>query len=654
MGRRSNAHRARRLGVGGLALVLLTAAVTVAVVDPGTSAEAATTTLAPVADTYVNASAPTTRYGTASQLIVDGSPVTQTFVRFDLTGVSGTVQAARLRLHVVNISNGGSPAGGTVATTSNVTWPETTTTWNSRPTINGAALATIGSVTRNTWVEVDVTTAAQPGARVSFAISTTNSDGAYYDSRNAAANRPSLVLTLAPTATTTAPSTTSTSTTTATTTPSATSTLGPIADAYVEADTPSVAYGTAAQIVTDASPLREILVRFDLSSLSGAVQSARLRLHVANVSSGGSPAGGTVSRVDDDTWVESAVTYATRPTAWGPGIGAFGAVAQNTWAEADVTTAVTTGGVLTLGVRSSNTDGAYYDSRETGANAPQLVVTLGTPVPPVTGAVVAAVGDMVCPPGSAVTATTCRQQSVSDLVANDAAVTALLVLGDLQYDNGELANFQAAYEPSYGRVKAKTKPAPGNHEYNTPGAPGYYTYFGAAAGDPAKGYYSFDVGTTWHVVALNSNCSAVACSPGSTQEQWLRADLAATARPCVVAFWHHPRFSSGSHGDDTTVAPFWDALGQYGAELVLSGHDHDYERFASQLPSGAADPNGIRELIVGTGGKSLGSFGAPKQNSAVRISTFGVVKLTLGTSAYSWQFVNEAGTVLDSGAGTCH
>ena len=228
------------------------------------------------------------------------------------------------------------------------------------------------------------------------------------------------------------------------------------------------------------------------------------------------------------------------------------------------------------------------------------------------------------------------------------------MLGDLQYENGELAGFQRSYDPSYGRVKSKTLPAPGNHEYNTAGATGYYAYFGALAGDPTKGYYSTDIGTTWHVVALNSNCSFVACSAGSAQEQWLRADLAANTRPCVVAFWHHPRFSSGSHGNDTTVAPFWDALQQFGAELVLGGHEHDYERFAPQLPGGAADANGIREIIVGTGGRSLGSFGTMKANSLVRISTFGVMKLTLGTSSYSWKFVDESGTTRDSGTGTCH
>jgi 3',5'-cyclic AMP phosphodiesterase CpdA len=243
---------------------------------------------------------------------------------------------------------------------------------------------------------------------------------------------------------------------------------------------------------------------------------------------------------------------------------------------------------------------------------------------------------------------------VSDILVSTPGITDFLGLGDLQYENGELANYQSVYDPSYGRIKAKTHPAPGNHEYGTAGAAGYYQYFGAAAGDAAKGYYSFDIGTTWHVVALNSNCGTVSCAAGSAQEQWLRADLAASARPCTIAFWHHPRFSSGStHGDTPSVAPLWDALAQDGAEVVLSGHEHVYERFAPQSPTGAPDANGVREFVVGTGGKSRYGFGTVKANSAARVQSFGVLELTLGSDSYTWQFVNDAGSVLDTGTGVC-
>jgi hypothetical protein len=242
--------------------------------------------------------------------------------------------------------------------------------------------------------------------------------------------------------------------------------------------------------------------------------------------------------------------------------------------------------------------------------------------------------------------------SVSNLINNDSSVQHFLALGDLQYPNGELANFQTAYEASYGRFKAKTKPAPGNHEYNTTNATGYYTYFGALAGDPTKGYYSFDVGTTWHIVSLNSNCTFVSCAAGSAQEQWLRADLAASTRPCTIAYWHHPRFSSSA--DATNVDPLWRAVADDGGELVLTGHAHFYERFAPMNASGGADANGVRSFVVGTGGKSMSGFGTTHANSLVRLQTFGVLKLTLGTSSYSWQMVNESGSILDSGTGTCH
>jgi hypothetical protein len=259
---------------------------------------------------------------------------------------------------------------------------------------------------------------------------------------------------------------------------------------------------------------------------------------------------------------------------------------------------------------------------------------------------------MACTPGSAVTSSACRQGAVSDLVVNDPANQLLLALGDLQYENGGLAGFQSTYDASYGRIKAKTRPTIGNHEYGTAGASGYFTYWGAAAGAAGKGYYSYDVGDTWHVVTLNSNCDVVSCAAGSAQDQWLRADLAATTRPCVLATFHHPRFSSSF--SNTPVGPFWNALQQYGADVVLNGHEHSYERFNPQLPTGVAAGNGIQEFVVGTGGRSLDGFGRALSTSALRLSTFGVLKLGLADGSYTWQFVDQNGTVRDSGSRACH
>ncbi|HET7713213.1 MAG TPA: metallophosphoesterase, partial [Patescibacteria group bacterium] len=212
-------------------------------------------------------------------------------------------------------------------------------------------------------------------------------------------------------------------------------------------------------------------------------------------------------------------------------------------------------------------------------------------------------------------------------------------------------------EPSWGRHKNRTKPSPGNHDYNTSGATGYYNYFGANAGSPSTGYYSYNLGS-WHVVVLNSNCSAVGgCGVGSAQEQWLRSDLAANPGVCTLSYWHHPRFSSGStHGSNTAYQPFWQALYDYKADVILVGHEHNYERFSPQDPAGASDPGrGIRQFVVGTGGRSHYGFGTILTNSEVRNGdTYGVLKLTLKQSSYSWQFIPEAGkSFTDSGESNC-
>jgi acid phosphatase type 7 len=232
----------------------------------------------------------------------------------------------------------------------------------------------------------------------------------------------------------------------------------------------------------------------------------------------------------------------------------------------------------------------------------------------------------------------------------------VFTLGDNAYNSGTAAQFANCYNPTWGRHKARTKPSVGNHEYLTSGASGYFGYFGSAAGDPKKGYYSYDRGT-WHVVVLNSNCSQVACAAGSAQETWLRADLANHPNKCTLAYFHAPLYSSGQHGNSTYVRPFWKALYQANADLVLSGHDHSYERFAPQDPYGAFDSaRGMREFVVGTGGKSHYPFGTIRPNSQVRnATTYGVLKLTLHASSYEWKFLPVAGkTFTDSGTTGCH
>ena len=289
--------------------------------------------------------------------------------------------------------------------------------------------------------------------------------------------------------------------------------------------------------------------------------------------------------------------------------------------------------------------------------------------------VIAAVGDIACDPahssfnGGNGTSNNCRQKYTSDLVVNQ-GLAAVLALGDNQYYCGSYDAHLRSYDLSWGRVKSITYPAVGNHEYLTAGgtepstgcdstnagAAGHFKYWGAAAGDPKKGYYSFDIGS-WHIIMLNSSCSgAGGCSATSPQGQWLRNDLATHSNYCTLAFWHVPLFSSGGRAS-ATYKTFWDALYQYGADVVLNGHDHTYERFAPMNPEGTRDDAlGIREFVVGSGGSNHTSFVTTAANSEARDDdTYGVLKMTLRAQSYDWEFVPEAGrTFTDKGTGSCH
>jgi hypothetical protein len=233
----------------------------------------------------------------------------------------------------------------------------------------------------------------------------------------------------------------------------------------------------------------------------------------------------------------------------------------------------------------------------------------------------------------------------------------VMAVGDLAYPDGTKENFDC-YDRTWGRVRGRTRPAVGNHEFHSTGATFYFKYFGSTAGDPKDGYYSYELGT-WHIIVLNSECAEVAgCNAGSRQEKWLRADLAAHPAACTLAYWHKPLFSSGGkHGDDPEIKPLWQALYEANADVVVNGHDHDYERFAPQDPDATADgKRGIREFVAGTGGKNHRPFGEPHANSEVRnADAFGVLKLTLKAGGYDWQFIPEAGkNFVDAGSGVCH
>jgi hypothetical protein len=357
---------------------------------------------------------------------------------------------------------------------------------------------------------------------------------------------------------------------------------------------------------------------------------------------------------------------------WTAATDNIGVTAYRIYRDGALLTAV--GDVTTYTDTTAHANTAYeYEVRalDTAGNlsAPSNDAEVTTP-PPATDPVIMAAGDQACDPTASAfnsglgTATSCRQKYTSDLLVNQ-DLAAVLALGDIQYECSGFSAFLQAYDPTWGRVKSITHPVPGNHEYHTEGgtdcdptgtAQGYFNYFGAAAGDAAKGYYSFDIGA-WHLVALNSNCAQVSCAASSAQANWLRQDLAANPRVCTLAFWHHPRFTSGTNSPGSlSVKPLYQALYDYKADLVLVGHDHDYERFALKDPEGALDPViGIREFVVGTGGKSFHNWGAVQPGSEARNNdTFGVLKLILGSTSYEWRFVPEAGkTYTDTGTAPC-
>jgi len=316
-----------------------------------------------------------------------------------------------------------------------------------------------------------------------------------------------------------------------------------------------------------------------------------------------------------------------------------------------------------------------------------VTTTTTVPTSSTSDPVVAAAGDIACNASSSTfngglgTKTNCREKWTSDLLASIQNLKAVLPLGDTQYECGDAADFAASYDPSWGRFKSITRWATGNHEYGQSCGRNdnsvANSYFGVT--NP-KGWYSYDVGA-WHLIVLNSEChygtgadAVGCCQAGSAQETWLRQDLAAHTNECTLAYWHEPRFSSGQHGDATQMSDIWNDLAAAHADIVLSGHNHDYERFdpIGVTPSPGAttagtpnyqdpvlDPAGIREWVVGTGGKNHYGFGTqgPLKGEVVRdSSTYGVLKLTLHPTSYDWQFVNDSGsgTFTDSGSGSCH
>ncbi len=292
-------------------------------------------------------------------------------------------------------------------------------------------------------------------------------------------------------------------------------------------------------------------------------------------------------------------------------------------------------------------------------NNPQTVSQSSTTVVTAPKTVVA-VGDISCDPNDTNRSKPnyCQDAKVAELVKK-LNPDALLLLGDLQYLDGALVKFQNTFSKNWSQFKNIRYPTPGNHEYVTAGAAGYYQYFKNSPIDVSKGYYGFNLGK-WNIISLNSNCDdAGGCSTTSTQNKWLEQDLSISKASCTLAFWHHPRFTSGEYrnNDDSKNRSinFWNVLTADKADIVLNGHDHLYERYAKQLGTGQQSVSGIRQFVVGTGGKSLYNQSGTTTNSEKVIDgQFGVLKLDLYENSYKWQFININNQILDQGTGQCN
>jgi acid phosphatase type 7 len=440
----------------------------------------------------------------------------------------------------------------------------------------------------------------------------------------------------------------------------------PIADAMLEDGVNSgTNYGSNSILGVDRAPERESILRFPVGI---DVQSAILRLHVsAPTISNPTPQtinGPTVSVVADGSpWNENSITFANRPTTVGAATAQFSALGTNSWYEADLTSALRPAsgvpGFVNVVLRAASSDGTSFDSKES-AFPPELVI-LSAQSPGQTKTI-AAVGDIACPPGATATTIECHHFALSNRILADPTIDAFLGLGDLQYPSGSFSDYLGSYDPSFGRFLTKTLPVPGNHEYDTPNASGYFGYFndrlvGPVAQDPAKGYYASTIGA-WNVLALNSNCTVASCAVGGPQELWLQQQLIDSrtrGHQCTLAMWHHPRFGSGTqHGSNVGVDPLWRDLANAGADVVLAGHEHLYERFDPLDQNGAVDVNGVRSFVVGTGGKSFYTFSSPVVGSAARVGQrYGYLRIHLMQRSYQWAFITELGEILDAGRAEC-
>jgi acid phosphatase type 7 len=642
---------------------------------------ASTLTFNASADARVEERNPNTNAGSSNYLEVinANNRSMESYVRFAVSGVSGVIQNARLRVYAIADDTRNGPA---IYATGN-TWTETGITWSNRPARTGSAADNKGSVSINTWVEYNVTALVTGNGTYNFVLAGDSNDNVRFSAREGS-NPPQLVVTFAagtntPTRTPPPPATaTRTSTAPATRTPTGvqppTATLTrtsspsgnpvtfiPGADSYVDSGSPSTNYGSQTQLRGDGSPVVRSYLRFNLQGLGSTITRATLRMYANSASSGGYE----IRSLSNTTWDEATITYNNAP-AVGNVLGSTGGFNAGVWTTVDITAYITGNGTYSLALTVPGSTAISFASREAGNNAPQLIVesqggTAATPTRTATSSgnptttrtatrtpTNAPSSGSVVLVGAGDIANCSRSQDEQTAQLLDAISGTVFTAGDNAYVDGTYTEYLNCYDPNWGRHKSRTKPSPGNHDYLTSGAAGYFQYF-----NNIPSYYAYDLGA-WRIYSLNSEISV---SATSAQATWLQNDLAANPRQCVMAYWHKPRWASGSnHGDNSGMQTIWQILYNAGAELVVNGHEHHYERFTEMNASGAAVSPGLREIIAGTGGASLYPFGSPKSASQVRNNTaYGVLKLTLHSSRYDWQFV-PAGTATftDSGSTNCH
>lgn len=426
-------------------------------------------------------------------------------------------------------------------------------------------------------------------------------------------------------------------------------TFMPSADAHVLEGAPSQNLGQSSRLSVDNSPRTESYLRFDVTGMYYPPARVTLRLWVTN----GTPHSPAVWASPHMSWSESDITWSTRP-AIDREIAVGGEmIERERWLEYDLTGAIEGNGTYTFALIPQSEDGLEFHSSEADGNVPMLVIEPQQVWLDATPQAVLDAPPVVLAAGDIATCSDEGDEHTARILDEQEGV--VVPLGDLAYEQGTLTQFMECYDPTWGRHKDRTMPSLGNHEYYTEDARGYFAYFGPVAGDPQRGYYSYDLGT-WHIIVLNSNIDMGA---ESEQLAWVQQDLAANPVGCTLAYWHHPRFSSGSeHGNNEDVAPLFEVLYANGVDVALNAHDHSYERFAPQDPDAEADEEfGIRIFVVGSGGADMEPFSdQPEPNSEARnADDHGVLRLELNDGGYGWEFLAvEGGEFEDAGEGDCH